>query len=77
MFRNFLFICYQRRKFDGARSSVVNVVSGVLQCSESGLLFLLLYIADLPPLLENNLIGYVDDSTRKQKLVVAGSINKD
>ena len=42
---------------DGCRSKLVNVVSGVL------LLLFLLYTSELFSILENNLIGYADDST--------------
>ena len=53
----------QMVKLDGARSSMANVVSDVPPGSVLGPLLFLLYIRDLPPLLENVLVGYADDST--------------
>ena len=79
VFRNFLFGRSQRVKVDGARSSVVDIVSGVPQGRVLGPLFFLLYIAELQPraLFENTLIGFADDSTLvasisfpREKLVV-------
>ena len=48
---------------DGCRSKLVNVVSGVPQGSVLGPLLFLLYTSELFSILENKLIGYVDDST--------------
>ena len=71
-------------KLDFICSSVVNVVSGVPQCSVLGLLLFLLYIRDLSPLLENVLVGYVDDSTLVTSVSslcerpnIAASLNRD
>ena len=48
---------------DGCRSKLVDVVSGVPQCSVLGPLLFLLYTSELFSFLENKLIGYADDST--------------
>ena len=48
---------------DGCRSKLVNVVSEVPQGSVLGPLLFLLYTSELFSILENNLIGYADDST--------------
>ena len=48
---------------DGCRSKLVNVVSGVPQCSVLRPLLFLLYTSELFPILENKLIGYADDFT--------------
>ena len=48
---------------DGCRSKLVNVVSGVLQGSVLIPLLSLLYTSELFSILENNLIGYADDTT--------------
>ena len=48
---------------DGCRSKQVNVVSGVPQGSVLGPLLFHLYSSELFSILENKLIGYVDDST--------------
>ena len=53
----------QQVMVDGCRSKLVNVVSGVPQVSVFGLLLFLLYTSDLFSILENKLIGYLDDST--------------
>ena len=84
VFRNFLFGRHQSVEVDCARRSVVDLVSGVPQGSVLGPLFFLLYIADLPSLLENTLISYADDSTLvasvsspRERFVVAVCINRD
>ena len=48
---------------DGCQSKLVDVVSGVPQGSVLGPLLFLLYTSELFSILENNLIGYADDST--------------
>ena len=48
---------------DGCQSKLVNVVSGVPLGSVLGLLLFLLYTSELFSILENKLIGYVDDYT--------------
>ena len=48
---------------DGCRSKLVNVLSGVPQCSALGSLLFLVYTSELFSILENKLIGYADDST--------------
>ena len=48
---------------DGSWSKLVNVVSGVPQGSVLGPLLFLLYTYEIFSILENKLIGYVDDST--------------
>ena len=48
---------------DGCWSKLVNVVSGVPQGSVLSLLLFLLYTSELFSIMENNLIGYADDST--------------
>ena len=63
VFQNFLSSRTQRVKVDGVFSSSIDVVSGVPQSSVLGPLLFLLYIADLPRLLQNELDGYADDST--------------
>ena len=47
---------------DVCQSKLVDVVSGVLQGSVLGQLLFLLYTFELFSILENNLIGYADDS---------------
>ena len=53
----------QQVMVDGCQSKLVNVVSGVPQGSLLGPLLFLLYKSELFSILENNLIGYADDST--------------
>ena len=83
-FQNFLSSCTQRVKVDGVFSSSIDVVSGVPQDSVLGPLLFLLYIADLPRLLQNELVGYADDSTLlcriphpRDRSSVAASLNDD
>ena len=52
----------QQVMVDGCRSKLVNVVSGVPQCSVFGSLLFLLYTSDLFSILENKLIGYADST---------------
>ena len=47
---------------DGCLSKLVNVISGVAQGSVLGPLLFLLYISELFSILENEQIGYADDS---------------
>ena len=63
VFQDFLSSRTQRVKVDGVCSSNIDVISGVPQGSVLGPLLFLLYIADLPGLLQNVLVGYADDST--------------
>ena len=53
----------QQVMLDGCRSKLVNVMSGVPQGSVLGPLLFFLYTSELFSILENKLIGYVDDST--------------
>ena len=69
---------------DGCRSKMVNVVSGVPQGGILGTLLFLLYTSELFSILENKLIGYVDDSTLMAvvpspdaPVTVAESLNRD
>ena len=48
---------------DACRSKLVNVVSGMPHGSVLGPLLLLLYTSELFSIVDNKLIGYVDDST--------------
>ena len=48
---------------DGCRSELVNAVLGVPEGSVLGPLLFVLYTSELFSILENKLIGYVDDST--------------
>ena len=63
VFQNFLSSRTQRVKVDGVCSSSIDVVTCVPQGSVLDPLLFLLYIADLPRLLQNELVGYPDDST--------------
>ena len=69
---------------DSCRSKLVNVVSGVPQWSVLGPLLFLLYTSELFSILENELIGYADDSTlvavvpsSDVRAAVAESLNRD
>ena len=53
----------QQVMVDGCRSKLVDVVSGVPHGSVLGMLLLLRYTSMLFTILENQLIGYADDST--------------
>ena len=53
----------QQVMVDGCRSKLVNVVSGVPQSNLLGPLLFLLYTSEFFSILENKLIGYVDEST--------------
>ena len=84
VFQNFLSSRTQRVKVDGVFSSSIDVVSGVPQGSVLGPLLFLLYIADLPRLLQNELVGYADNSTLlcriphpRDRSSVAASLNDD
>ena len=84
VFQNFLSSRTQRVKVDGVFSSSIDVVSGVPQGSVLGPLLFLLYIADLLRLLQNELVGYADDSTLlcriphpRDRSSVAASLNDD
>ena len=48
---------------DRCLTKLVNIVSGVLQGALLGSLLILLYTLVFFSILENNLIGYADDST--------------
>ena len=63
MLTEFLSNRSQHVMVDGCRSKLVNAVSGVSEDSVLGPLLFLLYTSELFSILENNLIGYADDST--------------
>ena len=84
VFQNFLSSRTQRVKVDGVCSSSIDVIYGVPQGSVLGPLLFLLYMADLPRLLQNELVGYADDSTLlnmiphpRDRSSVATSLNDD
>ena len=84
VFQKFLSSRAQRVKVDGVCSSSIDVVSDVPQGSVLGPLLFLLYIADLPGLLQNVLVGYADDSTLhcriphpRDRSSLAASLNDD
>ena len=84
VFHNLLSSRTQRVKVDGVCSSSIDVVSGVPQSSVLGPFLFLLYIADLPRLFQNELVGYADDSTLlcriphpRDRSSVAASLNDD
>ena len=84
VFQNILSSRTQRAKVDGVCSSSIDVVSGVPHGSILGPLLFLLYIADLPGLIQNVLVGYTDDSTLlcriphpRDRSSVAASLNDD
>ena len=69
---------------DGCRSKLVNAMSGVPQGSVFCPLLLLLFTSERFSILENKLIGYVDDSTLIAdepspgvRVTVAESLNRD
>ena len=74
----------QHIQVDGCRSKLVNVLLGVPQGSVLGPLLFLLYTSELFSILENELIGYADDSTLVAvvpypdvRVAVAESLNRD
>ena len=84
VFQKFLSSRTRRVEIDGVCSSNIDVVSGVPLGSVLGHLLFLLYIADLPGLLQNALVGYADDSTLlcriphpRDKASVPVSLNDD
>ena len=59
---------------DGIRSEYVRVVSGVPEGNVLGPLLFLLYISDLPIILENALVGYADDCTLLAEVPEPGTL---
>ena len=58
-----MFVNNKQTRFVGCQSKLVNIVSGVLQCSVLDPLLFLLYTSEIFAILEYKLIGYADDST--------------
>ena len=84
VFQSFLSSRTQRVKVDDVCSLSIDVVSDVPQSSVLGPLLFLLYIADFSELLQNELVGYADDSTflcripyPRDRSSVAASLNDD
>ena len=84
IFTQFLSDRSQHVMFVGCRSKLVNVVSVVPQGSVLGPLLFLLYTSELFSILENKLIGYVDDSiliavvpSPGLRVAVAESLSRD
>ena len=59
---NFLTNCFQRVVVNGSQSDWVNVQSGVPQGSVLGPLLFILYVNDVPDLIESNLKMFADDT---------------
>ena len=84
VFQNFRPVVLRELKVDGVCSSSVDVGSGVPQGSILGPLLFLQYIAALSGLLQNELVGYTDDSSLlcriphpRDRSSVAASLNDD
>ena len=74
----------QRVLVDGVQSSEVLLVSGVPQGSVLGPLLFLVYTSELFDILENDLVGYADDSTLlavvpspEDRVIVSQSFDRD